>query len=37
MPLLPYITEQLTDSNHYVTVYAQHDGSAAAPTAGLYH
>ncbi len=36
MPLPPYITEQLTDSSQYQTVYAKHDGSAAAPTAGLH-
>ena len=36
MPLPPYITHQLTDKNRYQTVYAKHDGSAAAPTAGLH-
>ena len=36
MPLLPYITHQLKDKNRYQTVYAKHDGSAAAPTAGLH-
>ena len=36
MPLPPYITHQLKDKNHYQTVYAKHDGSAAAPTAGLH-
>ena len=36
MPLPPYITHQLKDKNRYQTVYAQHDGSAAAPTAGLH-
>lgn len=36
MPLPPYITEQLKDKNRYQTVYAKHDGSAAAPTAGLH-
>ncbi len=32
----PYITHQLKDRNRYQTVYAKHDGSAAAPTAGLH-
>ena len=36
MPLPPYITHQLQDKNCYQTVYAKHDGSAAAPTAGLH-
>ena len=36
MPLPPYITHQLQDRNRYQTVYAKHDGSAAAPTAGLH-
>ena len=36
MPLPPYITHQLKDKNRYRTVYAKHDGSAAAPTAGLH-
>lgn len=36
MPLPPYITHQLADKNRYQTVYAKHDGSAAAPTAGLH-
>lgn len=36
MPLPPYITHQLRDKNRYQTVYAKHDGSAAAPTAGLH-
>ncbi len=36
MPLPPYITHQLQDKNRYQTVYARHDGSAAAPTAGLH-
>lgn len=36
MPLPPYITHQLQDKNRYQTVYAAHDGSAAAPTAGLH-
>lgn len=36
MPLPPYITHKLTDRNRYQTVYAKHEGSAAAPTAGLH-
>ncbi len=36
MPLPPYITHVLEDKNRYQTVYAKHDGSAAAPTAGLH-
>lgn len=36
MPLPPYITHKLKDKNRYQTVYAKHDGSAAAPTAGLH-
>ncbi|MFW5435112.1 tRNA preQ1(34) S-adenosylmethionine ribosyltransferase-isomerase QueA [Paenibacillus apiarius] len=36
MPLPPYIKEQLEDRERYQTVYAKHEGSAAAPTAGLH-
>lgn len=36
MPLPPYIKEKLTDQSRYNTVYSQHNGSAAAPTAGLH-
>lgn len=36
MPLPPYITHKLQDQNRYQTVYAKHEGSAAAPTAGLH-
>ena len=36
MPLPPYITHKLEDKTRYQTVYAVHDGSAAAPTAGLH-
>ena len=36
MPLPPYIKTKLQDKNRYQTVYAKHDGSAAAPTAGLH-
>src|SRR6185437_7102885 len=35
-PLPPYITEPLEDSERYQTVYAEKEGSAAAPTAGLH-
>lgn len=36
MPLPPYIKEKLEDKNRYQTIYAKHDGSSAAPTAGLH-
>jgi S-adenosylmethionine:tRNA ribosyltransferase-isomerase len=36
MPLPPYITHRLEDKERYQTVYAKHEGSAAAPTAGLH-
>ncbi|HWC62228.1 MAG TPA: tRNA preQ1(34) S-adenosylmethionine ribosyltransferase-isomerase QueA [Rhizomicrobium sp.] len=40
MPLPPYIEKKrapdLRDSADYQTVYARHDGSVAAPTAGLH-
>ncbi|MBO7289285.1 MAG: tRNA preQ1(34) S-adenosylmethionine ribosyltransferase-isomerase QueA, partial [Clostridia bacterium] len=36
MPLPPYITEKLSDKDRYQTVYSKHEGSAAAPTAGLH-
>jgi S-adenosylmethionine:tRNA ribosyltransferase-isomerase len=35
-PLPPYIQEPLVDPERYQTVYAEHEGSAAAPTAGLH-
>jgi S-adenosylmethionine:tRNA ribosyltransferase-isomerase len=35
-PLPPYITEPVADPERYQTVYAAHEGSAAAPTAGLH-
>jgi len=35
-PLPPYIHEPLADPERYQTVYAERDGSAAAPTAGLH-
>ena len=36
MPLPPYIHEKLENRERYQTVYARHEGSAAAPTAGLH-
>ena len=36
VPLPPYIKEKLEDKNRYQTVYSKHEGSAAAPTAGLH-
>lgn len=36
MPLPPYITERLEDKDRYQTVYANEEGSSAAPTAGLH-
>jgi len=36
MPLPHYIKEKLNDKERYQTVYSKHDGSAAAPTAGLH-
>ncbi len=36
MPLPPYIHETLQEKERYQTVYAKHEGSAAAPTAGLH-
>ncbi|MNW34963.1 S-adenosylmethionine:tRNA ribosyltransferase-isomerase [compost metagenome] len=36
MPLPPYIKERLEDQERYQTVYSKHEGSAAAPTAGLH-
>lgn len=36
MPLPPYITEKLEEKERYQTVYSKHEGSAAAPTAGLH-
>ncbi|MBQ4526909.1 MAG: tRNA preQ1(34) S-adenosylmethionine ribosyltransferase-isomerase QueA [Clostridia bacterium] len=36
MPLPPYITKKLEDRERYQTVYSKHNGSAAAPTAGLH-
>ncbi len=38
VPLPPYITHdaEMEDESRYQTVYAKHDGSVAAPTAGLH-
>lgn len=36
MPLPPYIHERTAEKNRYQTVYAKHEGSSAAPTAGLH-
>jgi S-adenosylmethionine:tRNA ribosyltransferase-isomerase len=36
VPLPPYITEPLAEPERYQTVYAEAEGSAAAPTAGLH-
>ena len=36
MPLPPYIKEKLKDKERYQTVYSKHEGSSAAPTAGLH-
>src|SRR5437899_4685789 len=35
-PLPPYITEPLDDPERYQTVYAEKEGSAAAPPSGLH-
>jgi len=36
VPLPPYITKYIGDSERYQTIYSQPEGSAAAPTAGLH-
>lgn len=38
IPLPPYLNREVeaSDSDHYQTLYAQHDGAVAAPTAGLH-
>ena len=38
IPLPPYIKRdaEITDAERYQTIYAHHDGSVAAPTAGLH-
>ncbi len=35
-PLPPYITTKLDHPERYQTIYARHEGSVAAPTAGLH-
>lgn len=35
-PLPPYIHTSLADPERYQTIYSRHEGSAAAPTAGLH-
>lgn len=36
LPTPPYVHKRLTDPARYQTVYAEHQGSIAAPTAGLH-
>jgi len=36
VPVPPYVQEELEDKDRYQTVYAQVEGSVAAPTAGLH-
>lgn len=36
IPLPPYIKKELQDKERYQTVFSKHEGSAAAPTAGLH-
>ena len=36
VPLPPYITRKLDNPEQYQTIYAEKDGSAAAPTAGFH-
>lgn len=36
IPTPPYVTEKITDTNSYQTVYAKQVGSVAAPTAGFH-
>jgi len=36
MPLPPYIHKKLENQERYQTIYAEREGSAAAPTAGLH-
>lgn len=36
MPLPPYIKNRNFDTSYYQTIYAEKDGSVAAPTAGLH-
>jgi len=36
VPLPPYIKKPIEDRDRYQTIFARHDGSSAAPTAGLH-
>lgn len=36
IPLPPYIHTRLSNEERYQTIYSRHEGSAAAPTAGLH-
>ncbi|MGD1951262.1 MAG: tRNA preQ1(34) S-adenosylmethionine ribosyltransferase-isomerase QueA [Leptolyngbyaceae cyanobacterium] len=36
VPLPPYITQSKAEPDQYQTIYAQHPGAVAAPTAGLH-
>jgi S-adenosylmethionine:tRNA ribosyltransferase-isomerase len=36
VPLPPYIRRSIENAERYQTVYARHEGSAAAPTAGMH-
>jgi S-adenosylmethionine:tRNA ribosyltransferase-isomerase len=36
IPLPPYIHQPLADPERYQTIFSRHEGSAAAPTAGLH-
>jgi S-adenosylmethionine:tRNA ribosyltransferase-isomerase len=36
IPTPPYVTEKITNTDSYQTVYAKHVGSVAAPTAGFH-
>ncbi len=36
VPMPPYIRTRLRDTERYQTVYSRHEGSVAAPTAGLH-
>ncbi len=36
VPLPPYIKTEMKNDSRYQTVYSKHEGSAAAPTAGLH-
>ena len=36
VPMPPYVRSRLRDAERYQTVYSRHEGSVAAPTAGLH-